>query len=489
MANSARSKSADDPVARVHAAVAHALGQASLRAEPAGPPSVCIGLSGGLDSIVLLHALHALAVEGRCRLSAVHVHHGLSPNAGRWASFCRTVCRRLGVPLSVRKVQVPRAGLGIEASARLQRQQVFAAMRVDCIALAHHRDDQAETVLLQLLRGAGLRGLSAMPMESAARPRLLRPLLDLPRDLLADCARQQGLDWVEDESNADTRFDRNFIRHAVLPLLERRFPSARAGLARSGRLLAQSARLVESIAAQDLRDALAGGPGGAPHARAGVSVPHLAAIGEARAGEVLRAWLRLQGIDMPSERRLGEALRQALVAGAGRAVAISFGPVILRRYRDRLYLVAAAASAASAASAAGSSRAPGVLPSDHALDGTAAWNRRARMALPALGGTLVSEAAIGVGIARRLLRGAVLTIGARMLEGGTAPRMMLGEPPMRRTLKNIWQESAVPPWEREGWPLLRIGGELACIPGVVVAGPFQARAGEPGRVFRWSRDP
>jgi tRNA(Ile)-lysidine synthase len=111
------------------------------------------------------------------------------------------------------------------------------------------------------------------------------------------------------------------------------------------------------------------------------------------------------------------------------------------------------------------------------------------MALPALGGTLVSEAAIGAGIARRLLRGAVLTIGARMLEEGTATRMMLGEATLRRTLKNIWQESAVPPWEREGWPLLRIGGELACIPGVVVAGPFQARAGEPGRVFRWSRDP
>jgi len=484
MANSARSTSADDPVARVHAAVAHALGQAGLRAGRVGPPTVCVGLSGGLDSIVLLHALHALAVDGRFRLSAVHVHHGLSPNAGCWVSFCRTVCRRLGIPLSVRKVQVQRTGLGIEASARLQRQRVFAALRVDCIALAHHRDDQAETVLLQLLRGAGLRGLSAMPGQSEARPRLLRPLLDLPRDLLTDCARRQGLDWIEDESNADTRFDRNFIRHAVLPLLERRFPAAGAALARSARLLAQSARLVESVAAQDLREALADVPGrGGSPAHAGVSIPGLAAIGEARAGEVLRAWLRLHGVDMPSERRLGEALRQARVAGAESEMAIGFGAVTLRRYRDRLYLVGGSASTVRR------SLPPDAASPDHPEPGAIAWNRRARMAVPVLGGTLVSEPAIGAGIAGRLLRGTALTIGARMLEGGAAPRIAIGEPPMRRTLKNLWQESAVPPWQRAGWPLLRIGDELACIPGVVVAGPFEARAGEPGRVFRWLRDP
>jgi tRNA(Ile)-lysidine synthase len=490
MANSARSNSAD-PVARVHAAVARALERASTRACIAQPPSICVGLSGGLDSIVLLHALHALAADGRLRLSAVHVHHGLSPNADRWAAFCRAACRRLQVPLSVRKVAVDRqAGLGIEAAARLQRQRVFGSMRADWIALAHHRDDQAETVLLQLLRGAGLRGLSAMPQESTAPLRVLRPLLDLPRALLAACARQQCLEWIEDESNADTRLDRNFIRHEVLPLLERRFPSASTGLARSGRLLAQSARLVEAIAVEDLRAAIEDGYAAAHlHGHgtaAGISIPRLAAIGEARAREALRAWLRWQGVDMPSERRLVEALRQAMVAGAERTVEVAFGPVTLRRYRDRLYLVAC--PAAQAAIPPRSTGVPGRSACGRAGQGAFEWNRRARMTLPLLGGTLLSEPAIGAGIARRLLRGGSLTVGARALEGGPAPRIALGEPPIRRTLKNLWQESAVPPWQRDGWPLLRIGGELACIPSLAVAAPFAAGTGEPGRVFRWLPD-
>ena len=186
MANSARSTSAD-PVARVHAAVVRALEQACASDGAPRFPSICVGLSGGVDSMVLLHAFATLAHDGRVRLSAVHVHHGLSPNADRWASFCRAQCRRLQVPLSVARVVVDRAsGLGIEAAARKQRQRVFAARPADWIVLGHHRDDQAETVLLQLLRGAGLRGLSGMPDglqvdAAAARPRMLRPFLDLPR--------------------------------------------------------------------------------------------------------------------------------------------------------------------------------------------------------------------------------------------------------------------------------------------------------------------
>ena len=163
MANSARSRSAD-PVARVHAAVAHALAMVRASGTQGALPAVCVGLSGGVDSMVLLQAFASLEGKGGLHLSAVHVHHGLSPNADGWATTCRSACRRLKVPLSVVRVVVDRqSGLGIEAAARLQRQRVFAAQRADWIALGHHRDDQAETVLLQLLRGAGLRGLSGMP--------------------------------------------------------------------------------------------------------------------------------------------------------------------------------------------------------------------------------------------------------------------------------------------------------------------------------------
>lgn len=480
MANSVRSTSAD-LVARVHAAVTRALERAQASSGAPATPSVCVGLSGGIDSVVLLHAFAALAREGHVRLSAVHVHHGLSPNADRWASFCRAACRRLKVPLSVARVVVDRqSGIGIEAAARLERHRVFGARRVDWIALGHHRDDQAETVLLQLLRGAGLRGLSAMPEDSGeatleGTPRVLRPLLDLPRATLDACARQQGLAWIEDESNDDTTFDRNFIRHEVLPLLERRFPAARASLARSGRLLAQSARLVEAVAMEDLRAALQD----SAVRLVGVSLPVLAAIGEGRARELLRAWLRAQGVPMPSERRLAEALRQAAEAGPERAVEIAFDGVTLRRYRDRLYL----------------DRAPlaqGATIGARATTGQAfaemSWNRRARMALPMLGGTLLVEPARGTGIASRSLRGAVVTLDVRLRAGGPALRMTIGHPPMRRTLKNLWQASAVPPWQRDRWPLLRIDGELACVPDVAVASPFEARGDVPGRVFHWVPD-
>ena len=470
MANSARSRSAD-PVARVHAAVAHALATVRASGTQGALPAVCVGLSGGVDSMVLLQAFASLAGQGGLRLSAVHVHHGLSPNADGWATTCRSACRRLKVPLSVVRVVVDRqSGLGIEAAARLQRQRVFAAQRADWIALGHHQDDQAETVLLQLLRGAGLRGLSGMPDGSeiveavAAGPRLLRPFLDLSRATLEACARQLGLSWIEDESNADTAFDRNFIRHAVMPLLEQRFPSARASLARSGRLLATSARLVEAVAAEDLHAALEG----SPVLPAGVSLAVLAAIGEGRARELLREWLRRHGVPMPPERRLAEALRQANEAGPERAVEVGFDGITLRRYRDRLYLDRSH---------------PAVTGGD-----AIAWNRRGKMALPTLGGTLLAEPVRGAGIAQRLLRGAVLTIDARSRAGGPAPRIAMGEPPMRRTLKNLWQESAVPPWQRDRWPLLRIGDELACVPGLAVASAFAARPGEAGRVFRWLVD-
>lgn len=479
MAGSARSRSAD-PAARVHAAVARALERAFPCGGAVRVPSVCVGLSGGLDSMSLLQALSTLAGEGRLALSALHVHHGLSQNADHWATFCQAACRARGVPLTVARVEVDRrSGLGIEAAARAERWRVFAARTEDCIALGHHRDDQAETVLLQLLRGAGLRGLSAMPDDAGEEGhvgmvRLLRPLLDLSRTTLEAFARQQGLSWVDDESNADTRFDRNFVRHEVMPLLERRFPSARASLARSARLLGGAARLVESVAAADLQAALACAEGAPP----GLSVGVLVAVGEGRACELLRAWLRAHGVAMPPERRLIEALRQVATAAPERTVEVRFDGATLRRYRDRICLERPAGA------------------TTHGHDGnvvardrpTLEWNREARMALPTLGGILVAETVHGAGIAQRLLRGVPLSIGARAVEGGPALRIAVGRPVRHRTLKNLWQEHGVPPWQRDRWPLLRVGGSLACVPGVAVATPFMAEPGEPGWMFHWLPD-
>lgn len=482
MASFVRSSSAD-PVARVDAALARAFvpraGEGAPGESSGALRSICVGLSGGCDSVVLMHALASMARTVPIRVTAVHVHHGLSPNADRWAAFCRRLCRREKLSLKVVQVQVDRAeGLGIEAAARVARHRVFATLQVDTIALAHHQDDQAETVLLQLLRGAGLRGLSAMPLLAAspvstARATISRPLLRLPRAVLEAYARQMGLDWIEDESNADTEFDRNFIRHRVLPLLEARFPAARATLARSSQLLADAASLVEAGALEDLALARAGAPDS-------VSLAVLGQLGDARAREVLRAWLRQQGVPMPAERRLAEALRQSFSAQANRAVAVRVDPLTLRRYRDRLYLTGPGLDEGNDPARA----------TETAADGpwTIRWNRRARMRLPMLGGTLVAESVAGAGVSQRLLDAGLLEIGARTFGGSTSLRMRVGDPPRRRTLKNLWQESAIPPWQRARWPLLRLDGELVCVPGVAIAAGLYAAPGAPGRVFRWLTD-
>src|SRR5512146_3262 len=214
---------------------------------------ILIGLSGGMDSVVLLHLLHSLAPRFDWRLSALHVHHGISPNAGDWADFCAGLCAQYDIPLQIEHVDIAplRNEHGIEAAARKLRHAAFARHSCDFVALAHHADDQAETLLLQLLRGAGLRGVAAMPVlskvegpvlkPSAAHGHaVLRPLLDVPRGRLLEYARLHALQWVEDESNADDRYPRNFLRHRLLPLLEQSFPAYRDTLTRSAMHFAEA---------------------------------------------------------------------------------------------------------------------------------------------------------------------------------------------------------------------------------------------------------
>jgi tRNA(Ile)-lysidine synthase len=200
-------------------------------------------LSGGVDSVVLLHML-----KQRPGVSAVHVHHGLSPNADAWARFCRKLCRQWRIPLTVRKVKVGRAGKGLEAAARDARYSVFRKIDADCIALAHNLDDQAETVLMNLLRGAGLRGASGMrPLSRFGGKQLARPLLGVSRREILDYARAHRLDWIEDESNADESLTRNFVRLRLGPLIGTRFAQWKQALARAARHFAQ-----KELRAQDL---------------------------------------------------------------------------------------------------------------------------------------------------------------------------------------------------------------------------------------------
>ncbi|HQR60733.1 MAG TPA: tRNA lysidine(34) synthetase TilS [Methylophilaceae bacterium] len=266
--------------------------------------TLLLGLSGGLDSRVLLDLLQRLRATAGFHLQALHVNHGISPKAAEWEGFCADLCASLAIPFQTVCVDIPRdSGLGLEATAREARYAVLLAQPVDAVVLAHQRDDQAETLLLQLLRGAGLKGLAAMPVIRASangQPVLLRPLLDVPRDVLEDYARGHQLRWIEDESNLDLTFDRNFLRHHIFPELERRFPASRTTLARSASHLAEADALLREVAEADAGRLVRDGR---------LEVAGLAAMSEARAKNLLRYWLDSHGA-ATSSRRLQEMYRQ-----------------------------------------------------------------------------------------------------------------------------------------------------------------------------------
>jgi tRNA(Ile)-lysidine synthase len=293
-----------------------------------------VALSGGLDSTVLLHLLSA---EGE-PVSAVHVHHGLSPNADEWADHCAELADSLGIPLVTRQVVVePSAGL--EAGARDARYGVFHHLLEsgDQLLLAHHGDDQVETFFLRLLRGAGPQGLSGMrSCRPLGRGTLLRPLLNVARSELESYAREHELSWVEDESNRDLRFDRNYLRTRVVPLLSDRWPLRRR-VQRAARNLEESAVLLRELAESDLSDCRR-----RPE-RLGESIALelFLALRPERQRNLLRSWAESLGGTWPSALQLAELDQQLASAEPDRQPAVPLGRMVARRFRDRLFLTPA----------------------------------------------------------------------------------------------------------------------------------------------------
>jgi tRNA(Ile)-lysidine synthase len=420
---------------------------------------VTIALSGGLDSVVLLHCLTALAPSLGLEIGALHVHHGLSPKADQWARFCAELCERVAVPLAQAIVAVdPDSGLGVEAAAREARYAVFRRQKVDAVALAHHRDDQAETVLLQLLRGAGVRGLSAMPPVRVLDPlsglRLVRPLLDVPRAAIRAYARAHKLSWIEDESNADARFDRNFLRSKILPGLTQRFPAAAETLSRVALNLADAQSVLDEVAALDAQHAVT---------EEGLDATVLAGMSAARARNLLRWFLEREGLRSPNREQLEEALRQALTARADARLQVKVGDGWLRRHRGRLCVEADRPQPAATWSVA--------------------WGGERELRLPAGLGSIRFEQVVGTGLSLAGLRAANVVVKARA--GSERMRLAPGRP--SRTLKNLLRESAVPAWERDRLPLLFAGDALVWAPGVGEDWRYAAAAGEAGVLPRWDR--
>jgi tRNA(Ile)-lysidine synthase len=269
------------------------------------PPSarIWVGFSGGLDSTVLLHWLQKNLPSGFC-LQAIHIHHGLNPAADAWTAHCQTVCDALGIVLYIERITIANVTRNIEAQARAARYAAFArhVNAGDTLALAHHADDVAETLLLRLMRGSGTEALGNMKAHSRyGEMQIWRPLLTMRRADLLAYAETNALQWIEDASNADTGFDRNFVRSEVLPLLESRFPNATARLARSAALMQADAVLLQPMIADQL--ARCTGP-------QGLQLAILMAQTLELQGHLLRAWLHDNGLAAPGAEALQEFLRQ-----------------------------------------------------------------------------------------------------------------------------------------------------------------------------------
>jgi tRNA(Ile)-lysidine synthase len=412
---------------------------------PAGS-KLLLGLSGGMDSVVLLHILHALTPKLDIRLSALHVHHGISRNADAWANFCSALCARYDIPLQIRHVDISalKEVHGIEASARKLRHAAFAGTGIPYVALAHHADDQAETLMLQLLRGAGLRGVSAMPLVRGQGDQLLlRPLLGCGRPALLDYARQHRLEWIEDESNADDRYPRNFLRHRLFPVLAERFPAWRDTLGRSADHFAEAAGILEEVALTD----------GAGESL--LLVDRLRHLSFARGKNLLRHYLHRCAAPMPQEAQLEDMLRQLCEARDNAEVCVNFGDWQVRRYRGHVHAMP-------------------ILPEfDPGL--RLAWQGESRLYWPPLQREVHFDEATGQGVSHQKLSRGQVTL--RLRNGGEVlrPHPLAAS----RSMKNLLQQHGVPPWWRERLPLLYCDETLVSVVGVAVAAEFRADAGEP----------
>ncbi len=417
---------------------------------------MAVAFSGGLDSSALLHLAHAYAAEHGIGLYAFHIHHGISEHADAWLAHCEAACAQLGVPFEARRVILQKNKSGVEAAARKLRYAALGALcaqhGVRLMLTAHHLDDQAETVLLQLLRGSGTAGLSGMDAANAA-PELLanadlvmaRPLLPVTRGELEAYVAGHAIGWVEDESNTHPRYARNALRHQVMPALAQAFPGYQERFARSAAHAQSAQRLLTELAIQDLAQCLLGDC---------LDVARLRAMSLDRAYNMLRHWFATRGLRMPSTAWLQEMVTQLVEARCDAQLLVTHPDCHIRRHRDRLYLTPKLAALAGQRD-----------PDDEGIfvkEGERfAWAGEPQLAFPAYGGVLHFEPA-GQGVDPAWLRSQSLQIDFR--KGGERLKPAANRP--TRPLKYHYQACNVPAWERERLPIVSAGPDLLFAAGI-----------------------
>ncbi|MEZ6878562.1 tRNA lysidine(34) synthetase TilS [Enterobacter sp. KBR-315C3_2022] len=411
-----------------------------------------VGFSGGLDSTVLLHRLKLWRdANPDVQLRAIYIHHGLSPHADAWAAHCEALCAEWDIPLAVERVTLREEGLGIEAQARKARYAAFAdALRAgEALVTAQHLDDQCETFLLALKRGSGPAGLSAMPARADfAETHLIRPLLGETRASLEAWAQEHGLRWIEDESNQNDDYDRNFLRLKILPLMTARWAHFAEATARSAALCAEQESLLDELLGEELARLMS--------ADGALAIAPLEEVSAARRAALLRRWLASHHAPMPSRAMLVRIWDEVAQAREDAEPRVHLNGYEVRRYKGRLWWISAMTSLADAE-----------LSWDDTHGALALPGRAGYVCLTPTGNVRLPTADEAVSV--RFKAGGMLHIVGR--NGG-------------RKLKKIWQELNVPPWRRDTTPLLFYNDTL-----IAAAGAFITQEGwaEEGVCFEWKR--
>lgn len=410
--------------------------------------SYAVAYSGGVDSHALLHLCHSAGMPVR----AIHIHHGLQAEADHWDRHCAEVCSKLDIAYQCIHVDAyPGPGESPEDAARKARYQALEnELRSDEVLLtAHHQDDQAETLLLQLMRGAGPAGLASMPViKSFGAGHHARPMLGFSEKLLRQYAEEHKLAWVDDPSNADTSFDRNYIRREVMPRLVENWSNANEALSHVAALQQDTLEIIDAMAATDLAAV-------STQQRNSLSISKFRQLPEARQYNVLRYWINASGYARPRRNILREVIESVLPAAEDATPLVFWGSTEIRRYQDTLYILPAFNS--------------------HEIHHVYAWDGEQPLYLDTLNLEMRLEQSLGKGlhqdaVARRMT--------VRFRQGGEQLR-----PHGRRhthSLKKLMQEAGIPPWLRNRIPLIYIDHQLACVCGYWVAESFSVSADQQG---------
>ncbi|MBI3186949.1 MAG: tRNA lysidine(34) synthetase TilS [Gammaproteobacteria bacterium] len=402
-----------------------------------------LAYSGGVDSRVLLHWLSQLDLP----VHAVYVDHGLQAASKQWAEHCHQTCAQLQLPFTVMSVDAtPQHGESPEAAARRARYQALGSLvkAGDCLLTAQHADDQAETFLLQLMRGAGAAGLSAMPFAQTFHEGwLLRPLLEISRQEIITAARSENLAWVEDPSNSDERFDRNYLRQTIFPALIKRWPHTAQILYRAAQQQAENQALLEALAEQDLA---------LQHLTVVLSVENLTQLDEPRQRNALRYWLEHNQVRMPSRAVMQQILSQLVHGREDAQACVHWDDVALYCYRKQLHLQ---------------------KNSQHDASQVLSWDGRQALIMSSIEQTLIFEKTNNAGLSPDMIG---KTLQVKFRQGGE--KIKPAGQAHTHTLKNLFQQQGVPPWLRDRIPLLYLSDELIAVCGYWVADAYAVKSGE-----------